>query len=404
MEISKQQARRFLLVYQGLWSHEKYIGKSGIMDYMRKVGCIQYDPLNIVGHNPELVLQARVAGFRPHFLQELLYQDRQLIDGFDKVMSIYPVEDWPYFRRWREASRNDTSQSAEMVNSVLDLVRKEIETRGPLCSLDLNLPEVVDWDWAQSRLARAVLESMYFWGELVVHHRVHTRKYYDFAHRHLPSKILQAPDPNPSDESYQDWYVHRRIGSVGLLWDRSGEAWYIHSIKTKERKAALRRLLAQKKVFETQVTGINYPFYLRSQYLPIFEDSQKEDKSQPTVRIIAPLDNLIWDRRMLKLIFDFEYTWEVYVPASKRRYGYYVLPILYDDRFIARFEPGFDKKTAVLTIKNWWWEDEVEFTDQMKADLTDCIKRFMGYLEAKELALDRQAREAANLHWLVNQF
>jgi uncharacterized protein len=404
MEISKQQARTFLLVYQGLWSNDRYTGKLGIMDYIRKVGCIQYDPLNIVGHNPELVLQARVADFHPGLLRELLYHDRLLLDGFDKLMSIYPVEDWPYFRRWREAARHDSGDSAEMIHSVVDHVREQIKARGPLSSLDLNLPEIVNWDWAQSRLARAALESMYFWGELVVHHRVHTRKYYDFTYRHLPGEILQAPEPNPSEESYQDWHVHRRIGSVGLLWDRSGEAWYIHSIKSKQRKAALKRLLDQEKVVQIQVSGIKDPFYFRSQDLPILEDVLAIEPSPPKARIMAPLDNLLWDRRLLRQIFDFKYTWEVYVPASKRRYGYYVLPILYGDCFIARFDPGFDKKTAVLTIKNWWWEDEVELTDLMKADLIDCFNRFMKYLAAAELQIDQQVSKDTGLDWLLHQF
>jgi hypothetical protein len=91
------------------------------------------------------------------------------------MMSIYWVEDWPYFQRWREAARRSSRKSAEAVRSVLDQVRAAIEERGPLSSMDLEMGEMVDWDWAQSRLSRAALESMYFWGELVIHHKVHTQ-------------------------------------------------------------------------------------------------------------------------------------------------------------------------------------------------------------------------------------
>jgi len=107
---------------------------------------------------------------------------------------------------------------------------------------------------------------------------------------------------------------------------------------------------------------------------------------------------------MLKELFDFDYRWEVYVPADKRRYGYYVLPVLYGDRFIARFEPGNDKKRSLLTIKNWWWESGTNPSDVMKADLVGCFRRFLEYLGAHRLQVDAQAREQAGLAWLEAPF
>ena len=95
LTLTNQQARRFILARQGLWPPYELEGKSGVLSYIRRVGCIQFDPLNIVGRNPELVLQARVSDFRPAMLEELLYEDWKLLDGWDKNMSIYCVEDWP---------------------------------------------------------------------------------------------------------------------------------------------------------------------------------------------------------------------------------------------------------------------------------------------------------------------
>jgi hypothetical protein len=405
MEVTKPQARRFLLAYQGLLPPRGYRGKSGVEAFIRSVGCIQFDPLNIVGHNSDLVLQARVAGYRPETLRELLYTDRKLVDGMDKMMSIYPAEDWPYFHRWRNASLNGIGRSAEAIQVVLPQVRGAIEARGPLSSLDLELSEIVHWDWSSSRLARAALESLYFRGELVVHHRVHTRKYYDFAHRLLPAELLAAPDPNETDEQYQDWYVRRRIGNVGLLWGRSGEAWLgMPGIKSQERKAALRRLLDRGEISSVAVEGIADPFYClrRDESRLRYALDLGVLPAQPAV--IAPLDNLLWDRRMLKEVFDFDYRWEVYVPPGKRRYGYYVLPILYGDRFIARFEPGFDKKQGVLTVKNWWWEAGILPDKPMKAGLTECFQRFLEYLGAGSLAIDRQAQGKESIKWLATDF
>jgi uncharacterized protein len=405
MEITKAHARRFLLAYQGLWPSRDYRGKAGVITYIRHAGCIQFDPLNIVGHNPDLVLQARVAGYRPELLKELLYEDRKLLDGWDKMMAIYPVEDWPYFQRWRDGHRDGSGDRSEVIRAVLPQVRAAIEERGPLSSLDLEMNEIIDWDWASSRLARAALESMYFWGELVIHHKVHTRKYYDFASRILPVELLATPDPNESDEQFQDWYVHRRIGNVGLLWGRSGEAWLaMHGIKSKERRVALGRLLEGAMIGQARVEGIADPFYFSSRDEPSLQHTLDEDPLPAHAIVMAPLDNLLWDRRMLKEIFDFDYRWEVYVPADKRRYGYYVLPILYGDRFIARFEPGYNKQQGVLTIKNWWWEAGIAPNEPMKSELTQCFQRFLEYLGANRLEIDHQAQGRESLKWLTGDF
>jgi hypothetical protein len=402
LSLTRQQARRFILAHQGLWPPYGLAGKSGVLNYVRRVGCIQYDPLDVVGRNPELVLQARVADYRPALLEELLYDERRLLDGWDKNMSIYPVEDWPYFRRRREAYRRNPGRSPEAVRSVLPQVRQAIETRGPLSSIDLEIDCTVDWAWAPTRLARAALESMYWWGELIVHHKVHTRKVYDFSHRHLPAGLLAAPDPNPTEEGYHDWYILRRLGAVGLLWNRAGDAWLgMREIKSRARTAALERLLAQDKVLAVAVEGIDVPFYLRRQDEPLLERVLAGSAPPSPAAIIAPLDNLIWDRRLVQALFDFEYVWEVYKPVQERRYGYYVLPVLHGDRFVARFEPGRDDDRSTLLIKNWWWEPDVEPSPELQTALRAGFERFLDYLGAEQIEVDSELVQRERLGWLA---
>jgi uncharacterized protein YcaQ len=243
ISLTRPQARRFMLAHQGLWPSHALEGKRGIVHYLRRVGCVQFDPLDIVGHNPELVLQARVADFHPDTLQEMLYQDRRLLDGWDKVMSIYCAEDWPYFSRRRESERRNLSQHPQIMD-IMRKVRQAIKERGPLSSIDLDFDHKVNWPWGPARIARAALEGLHWMGELIIHHRVHTRKVYDLTSRYMPTELLSAPDPNETDEQYQDWHVLRRIGGMGLIWNRAGEAWLgIHGVKSKERQAALTRLI-----------------------------------------------------------------------------------------------------------------------------------------------------------------
>jgi uncharacterized protein len=399
--MTKQQARRFLLAHQGLLPPHARKGKAGILDFISRVGCIQFDPLNIVGHNPELVLQSRISGFRPGMLQELLYKDRKLLDGWDKQMSIYKVEDWPCYKRYREENLRWLGAEDKPAVGILPQVRQLIEEKGPVSSIDLEFDETVSWAWGPTRVSRAALESMYFWGELIIHHKVYTRRVYDFAWKHLSQELLSAPEPNPADEEFHDWYVHRRIGGIGLMWIKSGEAWLgASSIKSAERNRALSRLLEQGKLTEVQVEGVKAPFYMQSGSLPLWEQVRDSGELRLKASIIAPLDNLLWDRILVKDLFDFDYRWEVYKPVTERRYGYYVLPVLYGDRFIARFEPGRDKKQGAVIIKNWWWEPGVKPVKKIQTELLQCFRRFLAYLGTDKLQVEFDLSTCKGMDWL----
>jgi uncharacterized protein len=401
--LTAAQARRFLLMHQGLWPPRQLSGSAGVMKYLRRVRSIQFDPLNIVGHNQELVLQARVADFRPDVLDRLLYKNRRLLDGWDKQMSIYPVEDRPYFSRQRAEGQGRRAENPDVVRTITE-VRKALKERGPLSSIDLDHDGKVDWPWGPTRLSRAALESMYFNGELVVHSKIHTRKVYDFASNHINPEILRAPDPNALEEDYRDWHVLRRLRGIGLAWARSSEAWLeIKGVKSKERAESFSRLLDRGLVRRIEVEGMRDTLYAaEADRAALARASARGAAADHTPRacIIAPLDNLLWDRGLIRSLFGFDYVWEVYKPLAERKYGYYVLPVIYGDAFIARFEPGKDKETGRLLIKQWWWEPGVEPTRAMKAALIECFRSFAGFLGARGISATGKARKSAGISWL----
>ncbi|MBN1935693.1 MAG: YcaQ family DNA glycosylase [Anaerolineae bacterium] len=407
LALTRAQARRFMLAHQNLWPPRALHGKAGVLEHMHRVRCIQFDPLNIAGRNPELVLQSRVVDFQPAMLDELLYRDRRLLDGWDKMMSIYPVEDWPYFRRRREGAKNGRGRSRDEVDLVVPAVRRELEARGPLSSLDLDFEKRVDWPWGVTRVGRAALESLWDWGELIVHHKINTRKVYDFAHRHILQAVLSAPDPNETLEQYHEWYVLRRLGSVGLVRAGGGSAgaWLgLPGIMAPQRALIVERLLARGDLLQLDAEGLPYPCHIRREDRAILDRVLCEDDVPLRAAIIAPLDNLIWDRQFIGTLFDFSYTWEVYKPAAQREYGYYVLPVLYGDRFVARFEPGREKKNGALTIANWWWEEGVTPDADMQCALGECFARFLAYLGRDKLVVSDDALAQADLDWLRDAF
>lgn len=261
--MTKKQARQFILAYQGLLPVRKLSGKQGIVDFIKKVRCIQFDPLNKVGENSHLVLQSRVKNYRKQMLEELLYKERKLLDGRDKNQSIYSVEDWPFFSRYRKRAYQ-RYYNKKGVREVLASVRDLLHKKGPISSLDLDFDEKVDWSWAPTRAARAALDSMYFWGELIVHHRVGTRKIYDISKKYITDEIISFEDPNVTGERYYDWHVKRRICSIGMIWPLSGSAaWLgILGLKKKILMDAIVRLLKRKEVLKINVEDIKHPLYI----------------------------------------------------------------------------------------------------------------------------------------------
>lgn len=409
MTLSKAQARRFLLAHHRLWPPRQLEGKMGVLDYVRHAGCIQFDPINVVGCNPDLVLQSRVAGYRAVLLDELLYQDRHLVDGYDKVASIYLTADWPAFARRRAAMRHHHAESRrskpgfEAAPDILQVIRQ----RGPTSSLDLKGLESddnVSWSWGhQARLGRAALDVLYDTGEIGIHHRVGTRRVFDLSERLLPADVLSVPDPNETDEAYLDWHVLRRAGSMGLANASLASYWQgIFGLDGAARRAASTRLVERGEAVAVALEGVpRHVFLMRREDVPLLDAVQDQDPEQPRAAFIAPLDNLIWDRVLIQWAFDFDYTWEVYKPAVQRKYAYYVLPVLCGDRFVARFEPAFDKKTREFTVANWWWEEGVRPDDAMQAALTLCLGEFARYLDASQVRLGEKVAGEKSLEWVI---
>jgi uncharacterized protein YcaQ len=383
------QARRFMLLKHGLIGGYRFEGKSGTLAYIRQAGCIQFDPVDVCGKNAELALQSRVKGFTKTMLHSLLYEDRALMDYIDKNVAIVPTEDWPYFERYRRAARENAWNYPEM-QDMMEMASSYIDTNGTVSSSDLP-PELegefqwrsaVHWSGGKNK-ARAVLEQMYSEGKLVIHHKAGTRKYYDLAEKHIPAHFLDAPEPLPDELEHHKWRVLRRIGAVGLMWNRPSDAWLgIWDLNASRRAECFDQLHAEGKILEVNVEGIADTLFCRSEDMQIAETVLQNPVLKPRCELIAPLDCFLWDRKLIKALFDFDYTWEIYHPAHKRKYGYYVLPILYGERFAGRFEAAADRKTNTLVVRNIWYEENVKRTRSLEKALDGCIERFAKFNEA----------------------
>ena len=384
LNITPDQARQFILLKQGLLGRHRFAGKDGAYQYVRQAGCIQYDPVDVCGRNAELTLQSRVKGFTKRMLDDLLYRDRLLVDYADKELSIWPSEDWPYFASYRERSMA-LGKTFSGIPELEEEAIRHIRANGPVSSDSLPLEGTVFWHssmhWSghwhkESPAARSVLEQLYTDGVLLIHHKSGTRKFYDLADKYLPADLLAAPDPCPDESARLDWRVLRRIGAVGLLWNRRSDAWLGISMAAEERDAAFARLEKAGRITPVRVEGLRFPLYVLNTDLPLLESVRSgQADCKARLEFLAPLDPMLWDRKLIEALFGFQYSWEIYTPASKRKYGYYVLPVLYGDRLVGRIEPKTDRKANSLTVQNIWFEPGVRQTKTLSGMIDKAVCR-----------------------------
>ena len=384
LTVAPEAARKFILIKQGLLGERRFAGKAGAYGFVRQCGCIQYDPVDACGRNAELTIQSRVRGFKREMLDELLYRDRLLVDYPDKELAIWPSEDWPYFSPYREMSVRH-GRSFAGIPELEEAAIAHIRENGPVSGDTLPIKGRIFWHssmhWSgnwhkESPAARSVLEQLYTDGALLIHHREGTRKYYDLAERYLPPGLLAAPNPCPDRESWLLWRVKRRIGAVGMLWDRRSDAWLGIDMTPDERSAAIARLEQEGAVAAVRVEGVRFPLYLLGADLPLLR-SVLSGEIRPGARLefLAPLDPMLWDRNLVEALWGFRYSWEIYTPPEKRKYGYYVLPMLWGDRFVGRIEPKADRKAGTLTVKNVWLESGVRPTKKLAGLITGAVRR-----------------------------
>ena len=382
--LTKQQAKQFILLKQGLLGTHLFIGKEGAYRYIRQAGCIQYDPVDVCGKNAELTLQSRVKGFTRKTLADLLYRDRLLVDYSDKELSVWPSEDWPYFESYRAKSKElgvSFTDIPELEEKALAYIRKH----GPVSSDLLPIGGTVYWhssmhwsgNWSGQRpAARSVLEQLYTDGVLLIHHKAGSRKFYDLAEKHLSAEILGAGNPCPDEDSFIRWRIKRRIGATGMLWNRRSDAFLGIGMTNDQRTQAFAELEKGGAILRAEVESLRFPLFFLAEDLPIMEavmGGTADTKAR--LEFLAPLDPMLWDRKLIEALWNYRYSWEIYTPAEKRKYGYYVLPMLYGEEFIGRIEAAADRKSKVLVLKNIWFEDGIRQTKKLENAIASALKR-----------------------------
>ena len=374
--ISPAVARRFLVLHHFLAPPRSLpTGRDGILAVFERLGSIQFDPIEIAGRNHDLVLLSRVAGYRREMTDRLLYEERTLFEAYNKGLSLLPTADLPWYRvTWDRARRSHERDAFATHADLVDELLTRIRETGPMSSIDIEPRAAIDWSWRPTNQVRAILEGLGEAGILGLARRDGNRRVYDLIERLFPAELLA--DVVPTRERFRHKLLSR-FRAHGLLGDKgSAELWLGSTpwievgdegglpLKTAGRRVLHAELVADGSLVPIAIDGVRGPRYLPREELDRLDQAEREVGAglppggvPPGVAFLAALDPLVWDRDFLDRLFGFDYLWEVYVPAAKRRWGYYVLPILFGDRLVGRIEPRIERRTDTLRIAGLWWED-----------------------------------------------
>ena len=360
MKVTAEAARRFLVARHFLAPARSLAGGlDGVLEVFRKFGSIQFDPIAVAGRSHDLVLHARVAGYEPAWC-DLLYERRQIFEATNKALSLVPTSEFPWFRLGfgRKGPRFHAAILAENA-AVAERVLGRIRAEGALTARDFEAERGAPKDWfgMPENVVRAVLEAYTVTGVLGLARREGNLRYYDLLGRLLPAELLAREVPVREQLRHKllsRYRAHGLLGAGGAggAFDRIAPP---NSTPERPGRNALREELVELgALVPVDVEGVRGKRFVLAEELALL---QAPPEPVPSVAFIAPFDSLLWDSAFIVNLFDFDYVWEAFFPPAKRRWGWYVLPISFGDRFVGRIEPRIDRDRARVDVLGVWWED-----------------------------------------------
>ncbi len=311
-----------------------------MLEVFRKLGSIQFDPIAVAGRNHDLVLHARVAGYEPAWC-DALYERREIFETTNKALSFIPASEFPWFRLTsgrkgrqfhaagpRRQRRGRRARARAYPGGTGRCPRRDFEREsGP----------TKDWFGMPENAVRAVLEAYTVAGVIGLARRDGNVRYYDLVERLLPAELLAHEVPE------REQLLHKllsRYRAHGLLGAGGAGGTFARIADPPERNELRKELVELGALVPVDVEGVRGKRFVLAEELALL---QAPPEPTPSVAFIAPFDSLLWDTALLASLFDFDYVWEGFFPPAKRRWGYYVLPIIFGDRFVGRIEPRIDR-------------------------------------------------------------
>lgn len=378
--LSPGQLRKIILHAAGLTKRASFgKGADGVYNLINHLGFVQIDANYVVERAHHLILAARIPDYKREWLEEL-QTDGRIFEFFISDSGYMPMEDYRFSLPVKEGFRSKrtalTTAEINLMKSVLDRIERE----GPLTvkDFDNDRQEASSgwWDWRPSKVA---LERLYMDGRLMVTRKQNFSKIYD-----LPLNLLSSDIDTtmPTPEQFARHIIRRCLQSMGVAYLKE-ISWRARRVKDHLVKQEMQKMLEEGAVCEVSIEGLKTaPLYM----LPAYKNKKIELKED--VFILSPFDPLNVFRHRLKDFFNFDYQVECFVPEPKRKYGYFSLPVLAGDTFIARMDAKADRKKGILTIHNLHFEP-LKLNKEQIAQTREAIKTFAAFNNCQGAVITR---------------
>src|SRR5258705_1211303 len=394
LAITIETARRFILGKQGLWPGRRWRGIEGTEAAMRDMEYLQLDPLQIIARSQDIALHSRVLDYTPGLWEELAYQQRKFFD-WGGWLAVRPMDELPH---WRVVMRRERDSGSRMLSIARDHAEAIVEMRailherGTVSNRDFKMATRTRTQSYRGRKDSA-LALYYLWitGEVMTHHRERFERVYALTEKVAPAHLIRESSEAETDH----FLIKKEVSCSGLSRiKRTSEAWG-RGEPDRAAKKMLEGMLADGELIEVQVEGWKTIHHALASDTRTLRDlsagripkawTPLETTTTEEVLFLAPLDQ-VSARGRAKVLFGFDYVWEVYKPEHQRRFGYYTLPVLWGDRLVGRFDSKLDRTTGTFVILGLWLEDEALGTDGAFAEALACgLARFVRFLGASRL-------------------
>src|SRR5262245_5163003 len=394
LTIDIDTARRYILGKQGLWPGRRWRGIAGAEQAMRAMEYLQLDPLQIIARSHDIALHSRVLDYTPGMWEDLTYRQRKFFD-WGGWLAVRPIDELPHWRvvmrRERESNSRMRSIARDHADAIAEM-RAILRERGTVNNRDFATATRTRTQSYRGRKDSA-LALYYLWltGDVMTHHRERFERVYALTETIAPAHLIRESDEAEADR----FLIAKDVSFSGLARLNRVQDSFFRGASFDKAQQIREAMLAEGEIVEVQVEGWKAVHYALGSDAELLRDvsagrvpevwAPLEASTTEEVVFLAPLDH-VSARGRAKVLFGFDYVWEVYKPEHQRKFGYYTLPVLWGERLVARFDSKFDRTTNTFIILGLWLEDEALRNDEAFAEaLARGFARFVRFLGASKL-------------------
>jgi uncharacterized protein len=392
LTLTLQQARNLHLAAQGLLAPPKRKAKKAdVLVAIARMHLLQIDTIHVVNRSPYLVLFARLGAYKTQWLEELL-AGQQIFEVWAHEACFAPIADHALHHAYNAARRhwgvNGAQRLLKTRKKHMHALLEHVRAHGPVKSSDFERKQENGkgssggwWGWSDEK---KYLEAWFALGELMIARRENFHRVYDLTERVHP---IAHQLPRGSVEHAQQAMTERAIHALGITQAR----WVndVFRTKPKLKDGDLKALLDAGRIVQARVQGWGNPAYIHTGHLPLAQAIAQGKQRATHTTLLSPFDPVVWDRERALAMFDFDYRIECYTPEAKRKYGYFVLPILRRGQLVGRLDAKAHRSEGVFEVKAMYLQPGVQINEPLAADIARALSVNAAWHETPKVKIGR---------------